>query len=113
MKTQKFKLVDKIKSSKASEKLSKLKESSEGVYGEVFIMDNKSLNVVLSDTTSDYWQGGEAKCQQIYLKGAGAVHTSEVEFDESVQAYTSQISTVLTDETGAVIGAITFGVIME
>ncbi|MFT7144423.1 MAG: hypothetical protein ACI9TY_001299 [Alphaproteobacteria bacterium] len=113
VKSNEYKIVSSVKTSKASSELSNIKESSQGTYGEIFIMDNKGLNVAMSDVTSDYWQGDEAKWQKTYLMGADAVHTSDVEFDESVQAYTSQISTALTDETGAVIGAITFGVIME
>lgn len=42
--------------------------------------------------------------------GAGTLHFSEIEFDESSQTYQAQISVTLTDGTGAVIGAMTEGV---
>lgn len=108
-----YNVVETLLSNNASKELVKIKDDSKGVYGEIFIMDNKGLNVASSDVTSDYWQGDEAKWKETYLKGAGATHISDVEFDESVQAFTAQISTAVTDETGAVIGAVTFSVIME
>lgn len=108
-----YSIVENLLNNDASKELSKLKENSQGMYGEIFIMDNKGLNVASSDVTSDYWQGDEAKWKETYLKGAGATHVSDVEFDESVQAFTAQISSAVTDDTDAVIGAVTFSVIME
>ena len=44
------------------------------------------------------------------MKGPDAVHVSEVEFDESSQTYQMQVSMSVTDPaSGAVIGAVTFG----
>lgn len=84
---------------------------SGGVITEVFVMDAQGLNVAASDLTSDYWQGDEAKHQQTYGVGAGAVHYGEVEFDESSQQYQAQISITLSDPaTGAPVGAMTVGV---
>ena len=74
-------------------------------------MDGKGLNVGQSDVTSDYWQGDEDKWQKTFLAGAGAVHVSEVEFDESSQTYQSQFSMPIVDPaTSTVIGAVTVGV---
>tara|TARA_R110000868_G_scaffold411035_1_gene701445 strand:+ start:21987 stop:22553 length:567 start_codon:yes stop_codon:yes gene_type:complete len=98
----------------ASAELVAIKDGNDGEYGEIFVMDNKGLNVAMSDITSDYWQGDEAKWKETFLKGSGATHVSEVKFDESVQAFTAQLSSTITDpETGEAIGAVTFGVIME
>ena len=113
VKTGTYNVVDTLLNNEASKELVKMKDESKGVYGEIFIMDDKGLNVASSDVTSDYWQGDEAKWKETYLKGAGSTHISEVEFDESVQAFTAQISSAISDETGAVIGAVTFSVIME
>lgn len=76
---------------------------------EVFVMDNQGANVAMSDKTSDYWQGDEPKWQESYKGGAGAVHISDVKFDDSAQTYTVQISVPVVDG-GKAIGAITFGV---
>ncbi len=81
-----------------------------GAITEIFTMDLNGLNVAASDTTSDYWQGDEDKFSQTYLIGAGAVHISDVEFDESSQSYQAQVSITLVDPgTNAAIGAMTVG----
>ena len=76
---------------------------------EVFVMDNQGANVAMSDKTSDYWQGDEPKWQDSYKGGAGAVHISDVKFDDSTQTYTVQVSVPVMD-AGHAIGAVTFGV---
>ncbi len=76
---------------------------------EIFVMDNQGANVSMTDKTSDYWQGDEAKFKESFKGGAGAVHISDVEFDDSTQAYLVQVSVPVKDG-GSVIGAITFGV---
>ena len=91
-----------------------MRDESDGLFTEIFVMDGVGLNVAASDTTSDYWQGDEAKWQQTYAIGPGAIHISEVELDEATQSYQSQISVPITDPaTNAVIGAATFGVNIE
>ena len=76
---------------------------------EIFVMDNKGANVAMTDKTSDYWQGDEAKFTKSFNDGKGAVHVSEVKFDDSSQSYLAQISVPVKDG-GKVIGAICFGV---
>jgi hypothetical protein len=72
------------------------------------------LNVAASAMTSDMWQGDEAKFTETYSIGAGAVHFSEVELDESTQRYQAQISLTIVDpSSGEPIGAMTVGVDAE
>lgn len=78
-------------------------------YAEIFVMDNQGANVAMTDKTSDYWQGDEAKFTESYKGGLGGVHISEVEFDDSTQAYLVQVSVPVKDGDKA-IGAITFGI---
>lgn len=81
-----------------------------GTITEVLVMDNRGLNVAVSDPTSDYWQGDEPKWSETFGKGTGAVYVSGVEFDESTQTYQGQVSVALSDPvTRQVIGAITVG----
>lgn len=88
--------------------------ASGGVITEAFAMDALGLNVAASSATSDYWQGDEAKFQQTYGKGVGAVHVADVEFDESTQTYSGQVSAVIVDpDTNTPIGAITIGLNAE
>jgi hypothetical protein len=90
------------------------KEAGQGLYTEIFVMDNKGLNVGQSDVTSDYWQGDEAKWQKTYQVGADAVHISDVEQDESTQTFQSQVSVPVVDPASKeVIGAVTVGVNVE
>ena len=103
--------IDPVLSSAVLDILRSIRDESEGMFTEIFLMDDKGLNVAASDVTSDYWQGDEAKWQQTYGAGATAMHISDVEFDESTQTYQAQVSVSISDpETAAPIGAATFGV---
>ena len=98
----------------AAARLRALVEASGGQITEIFVMDGVGLNVAASATTSDYWQGDEAKFQETHGVGPDAVHFGEVEFDESSQQYQGQISVTITDPaTGKPIGAMTVGVDAE
>lgn len=88
--------------------------ASGGTVTEIFVMDSVGLNVASSGMTSDYWQGDEEKFTATFGAGAGAMHFSEIEFDESSQSYQAQISFTLTDPaSGAPIGAMTVGIDAE
>ncbi len=82
------------------------------LFTEIFVMDNKGMNVGQSAITSDYWQGDEAKWKKSYGNGAGAVHIGKVKQDESSQKFQSQVSVAIS-EGGKVIGAVTVGVNVE
>ena len=98
----------------AAEFLRERVAGSDGVITEAFAMDAHGLNVAASDVTSDMWQGDEAKFQETYPKGAGAVHLDDVEFDESTQTYQGQISiSLIAPATGQVVGALIVGVNAE
>ena len=98
----------------ASKKLVEYRNGGEGLFTEIFVMDNKGLNVAQSDVTSDYWQGDEAKWQKTFLAGPDGMFIDEVEFDESTQTYQAQVSISIVDpDSGAAIGAITVGVNVE
>jgi len=84
-------------------------QDQSGFYSEIFVMDNQGANVAMTDKTSDYWQGDEAKFQKSFNNGTGAVFVDEVEFDDSSQAYLVQVSVPVKDGN-KVIGAITFGI---
>ncbi len=91
-----------------------VKSNAAGLYTEIFVMDDKGLNVGQSDVTSDYWQGDEAKWKKTFQAGPSSVLIDEVEFDESSQTYQSQVSVSIVDpSTGNTIGAVTVGVDVE
>ena len=95
----------------AAKELLKL-ESSKPYYSELFLMDNQGANVAMTNKTSDYWQGDEAKFKDSFANGTGAVHIGDVKFDKSAQAYLVQISVPVMDG-GRAIGALTIGVNLD
>lgn len=104
-------LIDKVLASDLSQFLGKVKTDGRGLYTEIFVMDNKGLNVGQSDVTSDYWQGDEDKWRKTYGAGPDAVLIDDVEFDESTQTFQSQLSLPVVDGgTGEVVGAVTIGI---
>lgn len=105
-------LINKLMATKLSAYLKKVKDDSQGLYTEIFVMDNKGLNVGQSDVTSDYWQGDEGKWQKTFKVGAGAVDVGDVEEDESTQQIQAQLSVSIADG-GNVIGAVTIGMDMD
>ncbi len=107
-------MINKMLGRPASEMLLGLRNEGEGLFTEIFVMDNRGLNVAQSDATSDYWQGDEAKWKNTFLAGRDAVFVDEVEFDDSTQTYQVQVSLAIADpDNGVVIGAITIGVDVE
>lgn len=81
-------------------------------YAEIFVMDNQGAIVAMTDKTSDYWQGDEAKFKKSFNGGTGNVHIGEVEFDDSTQAYLVQVSVPVRDGD-KVVGAITIGIDLD
>lgn len=107
-------LIDKTLNNALSKFLSEKKEASQGLITEIFIMDDKGINVGQSDVTSDYWQGDEAKWQKTFLAGPEAIFVDEVEKDESTQQLQVQVSVSIKDpETGEAIGAVTLGISVD
>jgi hypothetical protein len=107
-------MIDDLLGRPASKELVGYKNEGAGMFTEIFVMDNKGLNVAQSDVTSDYWQGDEAKWKKTFLAGPDAVFIDEVEFDESTQTYQAQVSVSVADpDNGNAIGAITVGVNVE
>lgn len=100
-----------IMSNAAAKRLLEL-EKSQPYFFEVFLMDNQGANVAMTNKTSDYWQGDEAKWQESFNSGIGAVHIGDVEFDESAQDYLVQVSVPVIDAEKA-IGSITIGINLD
>ncbi len=97
--------------SKCSQHLIAIKEAND-IYAEIFVMDNQGANTCMTDKTSDYWQGDEAKFQKSFAQGKGGIHIGKVKFDDSTQAYLVQISIPVNDGK-KIIGAMTFGIDIE
>jgi hypothetical protein len=104
-------LMKSLMSNGAAAELKKL-EASRPFYLELFLMDKQGANVAMTNKTSDYWQGDEAKFQKSFIDGKGGVHLGEVKFDNSSQAYLVQISVPVMDG-GKAIGALTVGINLD
>ena len=104
-------MIDDLLGRQASVVLRDRRARSEGVITEIILMDSRGLNVAISDPTSDYYQGDEAKWLDTYLVGPDAVHVSEVYLDESTGTEQTQVSLTVgdPDDPARPIGAVTFG----
>ncbi len=91
--------------------LTRLQAHSNGLFTEIFVMDDKGLNVGQSAISSDYWQGDEPKWQKTFGAGAGAIFVDEPEFNSDLKAWVVQVNLSVDDpQTRRAIGAATFEV---
>jgi hypothetical protein len=94
-------LIDLILKNTVSTELKRIQAESGGKYAEIFITDNRGLNVGQTGMTSDYWQGDEDKFTKVFPH-VGAIHTSLPEFDESAQAFVTEVNGTIADGTTAI-----------
>ncbi len=107
--TKKKPLISATLSNPLSAYLTRLQAHSNGLFTEIFVMDDKGLNVGQSTISSDYWQGDEAKWQKTYAVGAGTIYVDEPEFDADMKAWLVQLNVSVDDGQGkGAIGAATF-----
>lgn len=100
-------LIAAVLSNPLSSYLTQIQAASDGLYTEIFVVDNKGLNVGQSSITSDYWQGDEAKFQKTYPLGPTAVFVDKAELEEKSKTWRAQVSLTVTDAAGKAIGAVT------
>jgi len=107
-------LIAKIEGRSVSTYLANAVQQAHGLITEIIVMDDKGLNVGVSSTTSDYWQGDEDKWAKTFAVGPDAIFVDDIERDESTQMLQAQVSfTIVDPATHAAIGAITFGINMD
>jgi len=107
-KAEKQPLIAEMLSSPLSNYLLYLQAQSAGLYTEMFVMDDKGLNVGQSSVTSDYWQGDEGKYQKTFQVGADAIFIDEAEFNDGDKTWRAQLNfTVVDPQSGKPIGAAT------
>lgn len=102
-------LIARTLSNPTSAQLLRVQAQALGLYSEIFVMDDKGLNVGQSSITSDYWQGDEAKFQKTFPLGGDAVFIDEPEWHEGSRTWRVQVNMSVPDATdGTAIGAVTF-----
>ncbi len=84
-------------------------EFNESIYSEIFLTDNQGATVATYPATTDYWQGDETKWTEAFNAGEGKVYIGAVEFDESSQVNSVQISVPVLVEAKT-IGVLVVGV---
>ena len=77
-------------------------------FKEGFVMDNLGALVCMTQRTSDYWQGDEAKWQRSMNEGRGALYIGEIAWDESADSMLVQISVPIMSD-GRAVGSLTVG----
>ena len=77
---------------------------------EIFVFDDKGLNVGETDLTTDYVQGDEAKFWKTYGEGPDAMFVDDVGPDGGLPNVCQVSLTIKDPSTGKAIGAMTVGV---
>jgi hypothetical protein len=95
-------------SNECSTKLKKLSSELPAVI-ETFVMDAQGANVCMTNRTSDYWQGDEAKWKDAFNNGKGAEIVSQRQYDESSKATLVHVSLPVMSG-GKAIGVVTCGI---
>ena len=103
-------LIDRILDNSVSEYLRTIQKQSNGLFTEIFVMDNKGLVAGMCEATTDYWQGDEDKFSKAKSEG---VFIDDIEFDSSVKRFQSQINIALRGKNNEFLGVITVGVDLE
>lgn len=86
-----------------------LVDFNQSIYSEIFLTDQNGATVAAYPPTTDYWQGDEKKWSKAFNAGKGKLYIGSVEFDESSQVNSVQISVpILFDEK--TIGVLVVGV---
>jgi hypothetical protein len=101
-----------VLSSPISKELQKFAQKQPAVR-EAFVMDDQGAVVGETNVTSDYWQGDEKKWTESYKGGKGAAFIDVAQFDASARVVLQQISLPIVDEGGRVIGAVTWGIVLD
>jgi hypothetical protein len=105
-------LIDSTTHNPLADYLRQKKAAADGVIFEIFVVDNKGLNVAQTDPTLDYMQGDEAKFQKTFLVGPDAVFIDEAAPDNGVNVAQADM-TIKHPKTGKPIGAIIIGVAVD
>ena len=104
-------LIHSVLSTDLSHFLKRVRDESQGLLTEIFVMDLRGLNVGQSDLTSGYWHGNEPKWRHSCAAGPEAIFIDEVEEIESTWQFQAQVSLSIADSrSGQVIGCVTIGV---
>lgn len=107
-------LIDSVMAAPLSVWLSKAQEQSNGLITEIMVTDRLGLNVAVSEVTTDYWQGDEAKFSDAFFNTFATRIVGPLEYDQSAQSFQVHVSSQIHDpDTGETIGVLIIGLDIE
>lgn len=108
--TQARPLIDQVTSTELSQRLAEQQLDSNGLITEIIVTDRFGLNVGVSEITTDYWQGDEAKFSEAFFNRTNAIYEGQLEYDQSTQGYQVHISSQIRDPASdEIIGVLIIG----
>ncbi|WOD12411.1 transporter substrate-binding domain-containing protein [Pseudomonas sp. NyZ704] len=103
-------LINSVAGNSLSEWLSDQQQKHNNLITEIIVTDQLGLNVGLSEITTDYWQGDEAKFSEAFFNRTDAAYQGRLEYDQSAQGYQVHISSQIRDPaSNEVIGVLIIG----
>ncbi|RHW23146.1 transporter substrate-binding domain-containing protein [Pseudomonas jilinensis] len=85
-----------------------------GLITEVMVTDYLGLNVAVSEITTDYWQGDEAKFTESFFASNTTPFMGPLEYDQSTQGFQVHVSSQIIDPiSGKVVGVLVIGLDIE
>lgn len=105
-------LAEAMRQTALSQYLYHWQQQFKGQIAEVMLTDQQGRNVAISELTSDFWQGDEAKFQRIYQKKRDYVF-DDVSFDTSTQRFLVHLSLPVQDAAEQHIGVLILGIDIE
>lgn len=107
-------LVDAMLATPLSQFLLEKQDQSLGLITGLIVMDDKGLNVGISEPTQHYWQGETEIWQRSYGAGINRTYVSGMQKQPGSRNYEIQVSYSIADPaTGKNIGAIAVGINVE
>ncbi|MNF95932.1 hypothetical protein D3C84_787040 [compost metagenome] len=107
-------LIDSIRQLPASALLAGIQRQHAPLFNELILTDQRGLIVGMSEVTSDYWQGDEAKFNNARTLKPDQLLIEPISYDASTQSFQVQVSAPLHDpQQRDFLGVLTFGINIE
>ncbi|MBB2497034.1 transporter substrate-binding domain-containing protein [Pseudomonas sp. UL070] len=107
-------LIDSVRQLPASALLEGIQRQYAPLFNELFLTDQRGLIAGMSENTSDYWQGDEAKFSSVRTLKPNQLLIEPISYDGSTQSFQVQVSAPLHEpQSGDFLGVLTFGINIE
>lgn len=103
-------LISSVAHTPLSRWLAQQQQGTQHLVTEIIVTDRLGLNVGISEVTSDYWQGDEAKFSEAFFERTNTAYQGQLEYDQSSQGFQIHISSQIRDPVSDdVIGVLIIG----